>query len=140
MILFQHHLIEIEYDKLHKLLQVRWTDPLSPEAYRRALKEIVEIISVFEVKSLLLETYNSPGNDQKNELWTNNFFLNKYRKIGLQKIARVCPDSGSNDSSVNPWVHEEQNTDVEFKQFKYQFEAFDWLLEQDEEYLLRYGT
>jgi len=141
MILFQQHLIEIEYDIDHKLLQVRWTDPLSIVSYRQALKKIIEIISAYEVKSLLLETYNSPGSDHKNELWKNNFFLNKYRKIGLKKIARVCLDSATENLQISSWLQKEQTSDVEFRQFKYQFEAYDWLLEQDKEYLyLRYGT
>jgi len=139
MILFQQHLIEIEYDIDHKLLQVRWTDPLSTVSYRRALKKIIEIISVYEVKSLLLETYNSPGNDHKNELWKNNFFLNKYRKIGLKKIARVYLDSTTDNLQFNSWLKKEQTSDVEFRQFKYQFEAYDWLWDQDKQYL-RFGT
>jgi len=139
MILFQQHLIEIEYDYDHKLLQVRWTDPLSTVSYKQALNKIIEIISVYEVKSLLLETYNSPGNDHKNELWQNNFFLNKYQKIGLKKIARVCLDSATDNLQISNSLQKEQTPDVEFRQFKYQFEAYDWLWEQDNE-CLRYGT
>jgi len=139
MILFQHHLVEIEYENHNKLLQVRWTDPLSSLEYRQVLKKIVEIISAYQVKSLLLETYNSPSNDQKNELWTNKVFLNKYQKVGLKKIARVSQDYASNEFRVNGWLEEEPHTGVEFRQFKYQFEAYDWLWEQDKQYL-RYGT
>jgi len=140
MILFQHHLIEIEYDNIHQLLQVRWTNPLSPEAYRRVLKKIAEIIAAYQVKSILLETFNSPGNDQKNELWTSKFFLDMYKQTGLQKIARVTLDHVSENLLINRWLSQEENAEVEFRQFKYQFEAFDWLLEQDDKYLLRYGT
>jgi len=139
MILFQQHLIEIDYDIDHKLLQVRWTDPLSTVSYKRALKKVIAIISVYEVKSLLLETYNSSGNDHKNELWKNNFFLNKFRKFGLKKIAQVCLDCARDNLQISNRLPQEQTSDVEFRQFKYQFEAYDWLWEQDKQYL-RYGT
>ena len=139
MILFRHQLVEIEYDKPHKLLQVRWTDPLPAEEYQRALQKIAEIISAYQVKSLLLETYNSAGNDSKNELWTSSVFLNRYRETGLHKIARVCLDNTSDDLPINRSLHQEQSHNIEFRQFKYQFEAYDWLWEKDEQYL-RYGT
>ena len=134
MILFTLNNIELEFNADDSILTVRWIGALEPKEFTIIWQQVLSIVATHQIRFILLDatfvhTQNSPAIDNQD---SQSYFTQILPLPSLEKIARVVSSDIIYDQKITHLysILQQQNQDIQFKNFNYYYEAIDWLLEK----------
>ncbi|MEL6191534.1 MAG: hypothetical protein AAFR66_05775 [Bacteroidota bacterium] len=127
MTIYQHSLYYLEFNEKKKAITFRWQDDhadMSFEDFTEACTNYAGFIAEYKVDQVIVDTRNFQYQMPEDfSGWRDNFHYPRLRRMGLQKMAFLMPESAM------PYM---KNVSAEENQFAVHYfvketEAFRWL-------------
>ncbi|GGK57643.1 hypothetical protein ACD591_15525 [Rufibacter glacialis] len=98
------HYLQLETDRLHRMIVLHWQDFVPSEVYREGLLEAIQVSRKEHLLSWVMDMKHMKVIRQADQEWTLSTWFPQFQLLGVKRLAFVVSDDIFNQMAVSSMV------------------------------------